>query len=197
VSCAIEGRRIIAALQDARAPFGSLVEIDDRVDVASGFVDVEDFAVDSDEDGALGRRGEFDEEVGRERVAVFENDFGKDFAANAFFLPAGREVAAVGDFFSQAGRKAFGFFAVGNVGGDNLFFGGAEGDVYVGVGFGRSMDVNGWTFFGGAEIWAGGFAVPATFAAFVFGEGSAGRGEGKQKEEGNCFGVHNRIAREE
>src|SRR5215207_2564193 len=119
-----------------RVRFGSLVEVDDGVDVAGGFVDVEDFAVDGDEDGAVGRRGEFDEEVVRERVTVFENDFGEDFAADTFFLPAGREVAAAGDFFGEAGWKAFSFSAVGHVGGDDLFFGGAEGDVYVGVGFG-------------------------------------------------------------
>src|SRR5687768_5284353 len=85
----------------------SLVEIDDGVDVAGGFVDVEDFAVNGDEDGAVRRRGELDEEVRRERMAVFEDDFGKNFAADTFLLPAGREVAAVGNFFGKAGGKAF------------------------------------------------------------------------------------------
>lgn len=160
-----------------------LVEVDDRVDVAGGFVDVEDFAVDGDEDGAVGRRGEFDEQVVRERVAMFEDDFGKDFAADTFLLPAGREVAAMGHFFGEAGRKSLSFFAVGNVSGDYLFFGGAKSDVHVGVGFGVSVDVNGWTFAGTAETWTGRFAVAATFAAFVLGEGSDGCGEGEQQEE--------------
>jgi hypothetical protein len=160
-----------------------LVEIDNRVDVAGGFVDVEDFAVDGDEDGAVRRRGKFDEEVVRERVAVFEDDFGKDFAADTFLLPAGRKVAAVGHFFGEAGRKSFSFFTVGNIGGDYLLFGGAESDVYVHVRFGVIMDVNGWTFAGSAETGAAGFAVASAFAAFVFSEGSDGCGEGEQQEE--------------
>ena len=170
---------------------GHLIEINNRVDVAGGFVDVEDFAVDSDEDRAVWRRGEFDKEVVRERVAVFEDDFRKDFAADTFLLPPGREVAAVGHFFGEAGRKSFSFFTVGNIGGDYLFFGGAESDVYVHVRFGVIMDVNGWTFAVAAETGAAGFAVAPTFATFVFGEGSDGGGDGQDQEKGNRFRVHN------
>ena len=98
------------------------------MDVAGGFVDVEDFSVNGDEDGAVGRGGKFDDEVRRQRVGMFEDDFGEDFAADTFFLPAGREFAAAGDFFGQAGREAFAFFA-GGVGADGVAFRRAEGDV--------------------------------------------------------------------
>ena len=145
------------------------------MDAAARFVDVDNFAVDGDEDGAVRRRGQFDEEVVRERVAVFEDDFGKDFAADTFLLPAGREFAAASTFFGEAGGKAFGFLAVGDVGGDDLFLGGAESDVDVAggsvvvavMGGAMRMDVNGGRFSGFAISISAAFAV----AAFVFGEG--------------------------
>ena len=135
-------------------------------------MDVEDFAVDGYEHGVVGRRREFDNEFVREGVAMFEDDCRENFAADTFFLPSGREVAAVGNFFGEAGRKAFSFFAGRHVGADGVFFGGAKGDVDVDVRavvvivvIARRLDMDG---FGGA----GGFSVAAAtaFTAFVFGE---------------------------
>ena len=136
-------------------------------------MDVEDFAVDRYEDCAVRRRGEFDHEFVRKGVAVLEDDFRQDFAGGAFFLPTGREVAAGGDFFGEAGRKAFSFSAVCDVGADGIFFGGAEGDVDLDVGgvvaivvIARRLDVNGFGRAGGFSV-----AAAVSFAAFIFGEG--------------------------
>ena len=102
------------------------------MDVVGGFVDAENFAVHGDEDCAVWRSGKFDDEFGWERVSVLENDFGKDFAAHTFLLPAGREFSAARDFFGEARRKALGFFALAvDVRADDFFFGSANGDVDV------------------------------------------------------------------
>ena len=97
------------------------------------FDEANDFPMDGDKDRSGWRRRKFDDDFLREGM-TFAINFGRhDFAAHTFFLPTGREGTAAGDFFGEAGWKAFAFLCGDvpglDVGADHFAFGIADADV--------------------------------------------------------------------
>lgn len=83
-------------------------DIEDVEDLAGGFDEANDLALNADQNGPCWRRRELDDDLGGQWLADFEDFFGHGLADDHSPLPTRRQVATASMLFRQAGRQSSG-----------------------------------------------------------------------------------------